>query len=114
MKKNLKTNKIMKKETLEEVAERLLNLNELDSFRDYHYKQNLYNAFIVGIKYQQETIPELVNIPMMVSMDGKNWKRRNVIALSKGIYVTSNNIKTDADTDKEFRSIDYWTFAKPI
>jgi hypothetical protein len=32
---------------------------------------------------KQETLPELVNIPMMVSMDGKNWKRRNVIALSK-------------------------------
>lgn len=32
----------------------LLNLNELDSFRDYHYKQELYNAFIVGIKYQQK------------------------------------------------------------
>jgi hypothetical protein len=43
-----------KQETLEEVAERLLNLNELDSFRDYHYKQELYNAFIVGIKYQQK------------------------------------------------------------
>jgi hypothetical protein len=43
-----------KQETLEEVAERLLNLNELDSFRDYHYKQDLYNAFIIGIKYQQE------------------------------------------------------------
>jgi hypothetical protein len=41
-------------ETLEEAAERLLNLNELDSFRDYHYKQDLYNAFIIGIKYQQE------------------------------------------------------------
>ena len=41
-------------ETLKEVAERLLNLNELDSFRDYHYKQELYNAFIVGIKHQQE------------------------------------------------------------
>jgi hypothetical protein len=45
---------IRTQETLEEVAERLLNLNELDSFRDYHYKQELYNAFIVGIKYQQE------------------------------------------------------------
>jgi hypothetical protein len=43
-----------KQETLEEVAERLLNLNELDSFRDYHYKQDLYNAFIIGIKYQQK------------------------------------------------------------
>jgi len=43
------------KETLEEVAERLLNLNELDNFRDYHYKQDLYNAFMIGIKYQQET-----------------------------------------------------------
>ena len=42
------------KETLEEVAERLLNFNELDSFRDYHYKQDLYNAFIVGIKYLQK------------------------------------------------------------
>jgi hypothetical protein len=29
-------------------------LNELDNFRDYHYKEDLYNAFIVGIKYQQE------------------------------------------------------------
>jgi hypothetical protein len=63
---------------------------------------------------KQQTLPELVNIPMMVSMDDKNWKRRNVIALSKGIYVTSNNIKTDSDTDEEFRSIDYWKFAKPI
>lgn len=63
---------------------------------------------------KQEIIPELVNIPMMVSMDGKNWKRRNVIALSKGIYITSNDIKTDADTDEEFRSIDYWKFAKTI
>jgi hypothetical protein len=63
---------------------------------------------------KQEPIPELVSIPMMVSMGGKEWKRRNVIALSEGIYVTLNNIKTDADTDEEFRSIDYWKFAKPI
>ena len=63
---------------------------------------------------KQEILPELVNIPMMVSMDGKNWKKRNVIAVTNGTYVTSNNIKTDADTDEEFRSIDYWRFAKPI
>jgi hypothetical protein len=63
---------------------------------------------------KQQTLPELVNIPMMVSIDGKNWKRRNVIALSNSTYVTSNNIKTDSDTDEEFRSIDYWKFAKPI
>jgi hypothetical protein len=44
----------MEKETLEEVAERLLNLNELDSFRDYHYKQELQNAFKFGTKWQQE------------------------------------------------------------
>jgi len=46
----------MKQETLEEAAERLLNFNELDSFRDFHYKQELYNTFIIGIKYQQEQI----------------------------------------------------------
>ena len=63
---------------------------------------------------QYKLIPELVNIPVMVSMDGKNWKKRNVVALSKGIYVTSNSIKTDVDTDEEFRSIDYWRFAKKI
>jgi hypothetical protein len=64
--------------------------------------------------YKQETIPELVNIPMMVSMDGINWKRRNVIAISNGIFVTSNRIKTCEETDEEFRSIDYWKLAKPI
>ena len=63
---------------------------------------------------KQETIPELTDLIMMVSMDGKNWKRRNVIALSKGIYVTSAGIKTCAHTDEEFASIDYWKFAKPI
>jgi hypothetical protein len=31
-----------------------LNLNELDSFRDYHYKQELQNAFKLGAKWQQE------------------------------------------------------------
>ena len=64
--------------------------------------------------YKQETIPELVNIPMMVSMDGKNWKRRNVIAMTNGTFVTSNSLKTCVDTDEEFRSIDYWKLAKPI
>ena len=44
----------IKQETLEEAAERILNLSELDGFRDYHYKQELYTAFIVGIKYQQK------------------------------------------------------------
>jgi hypothetical protein len=68
---------------------------------------------VIG-KPKKETIPELVNIPMMVSMDGKNWKKRNVIAVTNGTYVTSNNIKTDADTEEEFRSIDYWKFAKTI
>jgi hypothetical protein len=63
---------------------------------------------------KKETLPELVNIPMMVSMDGINWKRRNVIAISKGTFVTSNSIKTCVDTDEEFRSIDYWKLAKPI
>ena len=63
---------------------------------------------------KQETLPELVNIPMMVSMDGKNWERRNVIALSKGIYITSEGRKTCLHTEEEFESIDYWKFAKPI
>ena len=63
---------------------------------------------------KQEPIPELTNLIMMVSMDGKNWKKRNVIALSKGIYVTSAGIKTCAHTDEEFTAIDYWRFAKPI
>jgi len=64
--------------------------------------------------HKQEPIPELTNLIMMVSMDGKNWKKRNVIALSKGIYVTSAGIKTCAHTDEEFTAIDYWRFAKPI
>ena len=63
---------------------------------------------------KQETLPELVNIPMMVSMDGKNWERRNVIALSKGIYITSEGRKTCLHTEEEFESIDYWKLAKPI
>jgi hypothetical protein len=78
--------------------------------------EKLFNE---GVKWVQEepkqkTLPELVNIIMMVSMDERNWKRRNVIAVTNGTFVTSNNIKTDVDTNEEFRSIDYWKFAKPI
>ena len=67
-----------------------------------------------ALVYKQEPIPELTNLIMMVSMDGKNWKKRNVIALSKGIYITSAGIKTCAHTDEEFTAIDYWRFAKTI
>jgi hypothetical protein len=73
----------------------------------------IIERFIANVKHQQQ-IPEFTNLIMMVSMDGKNWKRRNVIALSKGIYVTSAGIKTCAHTDEEFAAIDYWKFAKTI
>lgn len=43
-----------KKETLEEAAERILNLSELDGFRDFHLRQDLYTAFICGVKYEQK------------------------------------------------------------
>ena len=72
-----------------------------------------YDALVKKEK-NQEQIPELTNLIMMVSMDGKNWKKRNVIALSKGIYITLAGIKTCAHTDEEFTAIDYWKFAKPI
>lgn len=61
-----------------------------------------------------ETINELSNIIMMVSNDGKNWHRRNVIALHKGTYVTSEGIKTCLHTDEEFTSISFYKFAKKI
>ncbi len=45
---------IPKQETLEEAAERILNLSELDGFRDFHLRQDLYTAFICGVKYEQK------------------------------------------------------------
>ena len=41
-------------ETIEEAGERLLNLNELDSFRDYHYIQELQSAFNQGVKWHKD------------------------------------------------------------
>jgi hypothetical protein len=89
---------------------------ELDynSYKSGKSKSKCNKIIIPKEEPKQETLPELVNIIMMVSMDGKNWKRRNVIAVTNGTYVTSNDIKTDANTEEEFRSIDYWRFAKPI
>lgn len=83
--------------------------------KEYIDDQDAYGYdTLVKKENKREPIPELTNLIMMVSMDGKNWKKRNVIALSKGIYVTSAGIKTCAHTDEEFTAIDYWKFAKPI
>jgi hypothetical protein len=60
------------------------------------------------------TPSELSSIIMMVSDDGKIWKKRNVIALHNGRYVTSEGIRTCLHTDEEFTSINYWRFAKII
>jgi hypothetical protein len=60
------------------------------------------------------TPSELSSITMMVSNDGKIWKRRNVIALHNGSYVTSEGIRTCMHTDEDFTSINYWRFAKII
>lgn len=63
---------------------------------------------------EKEILPELVNTIMMVSHNGKDWKKRNVIALSNGAYVTSSGIRTCLHTDEEFQSVTYWKFAKKI
>jgi hypothetical protein len=57
-------------------------------------------------------ISELSSTTMMVSNDGKIWKRRNVIALHNGSYVTSDGVRICLHTDEEFVSINFWRFAK--
>lgn len=40
----------MKEENIREKAIKLLNLNESDSFRDFHYNEELMYAFTLGYK----------------------------------------------------------------
>jgi hypothetical protein len=75
---------IRTQETLKEACARLLNFNDLDSFRDHFHKQELYIAFIVGIKYQQERSYSEEDIALAFNegqaysvtgklVDGKEW-----------------------------------------
>jgi hypothetical protein len=86
-----------KQETLEEAAERLLNLNELDKFRDFHYIQELKNTFKLGAKWQQQTMP--IHI-----LDVENI----YVHIDNGIIICETNDKTiKRYSEKEVKDLIY-------